>query len=433
MDTLRVFTDQVTKDKEPSRRRAKKRPPRAREQLALLSSTKSFGFWRWNGATDQVWASKHARRILGLGPRTALTGDLLLATIHPSDRAKVLRAIGATTAHNDTVEMELRVVRRDMQIHWITMKVCAYRDANEVILRVAGYVVDESNGIGAEARFLKQQEQITYLTRLAMLGELSGAIAHELRQPLTATLCNAEAAQQLAARADCKVDDLRGILSDIVNDNRHAGQVIECLRSFLMRGELQLQLVEIEDLVDKVLALCRGTLMERRVQVDLRVDVGIPPVQGDGVGLQQVLMNLILNASESMSDNAPPDRRIEIDVTLDAEHEAIQTSIVDCGRGIKEDQLERIFEPFFTTKESGLGLGLAVSQSIVVAHRGRLWATRRLGPGAAFHFTLPIARMKERDERRTGTTLVVDDRPSARIGPSLFGDGECGEGRCAVI
>jgi two-component system, LuxR family, sensor kinase FixL len=264
---------------------------------------------------------------------------------------------------------------------------------------VVGYVVDESKDKRAEAKSLNQQRQITHLTRVAMLGELSGAIAHELQQPLTAVLCNAQAAQLLAARADFKVEDLREILSDIINDNMHAGQVIQRLRSLLTRGELQLQRLEIGDLVGKVLALCRGTLAERRVQVDLRVDEGIPAVQGDRVELQQVLLNLILNASESMSNNAPPDRRIEIDIKLDAKREAVRISVLDCGKGIAGDQLEQIFEPFFTTKASGLGLGLAVSQSIVVAHKGRLWATTRPGPGAAFHFTLPVAQMTENNER----------------------------------
>jgi C4-dicarboxylate-specific signal transduction histidine kinase len=374
-----------------AQRRAEKRLANARERLALFSSTRSLGFWRWNRAIDEVWASKHARRILGLEARKPLTRDLLLATVHPEDRDRIVRAIGATKSHSDTVEMELRIVRQDMQIHWITAKVCAYRDANEMILRVVGYVVDESKGQRADAQFLKQQQQITHLTRVAMLGELSGAIAHELQQPLTAVLCNAQAAQLLAASPDFKVEDLREILSDIVNDNKHAGQVIQRLRSLLMRGELQLQRVEIGDLVAKVLALCRGILTERRVQVDLRIDAGIPRVLGDRVELQQVLLNLILNASESMSNNEPPDRRIEIDVTYDAELGAVHTSVLDCGKGIKEDQLEHIFEPFFTTKASGLGLGLAVSQSIVVAHKGRLWATKRAGPGTAFHFTLPIA------------------------------------------
>jgi C4-dicarboxylate-specific signal transduction histidine kinase len=409
MDTLHILGIRVAKEKERARRRAKKRLAEARERLALLSSTQSFGFWSWNRATDVACASKCARRILGLDARTPLTRDLLVATIHPSDRDKITRTIGATTSHNDTVEMELRVVGQGMH-HWITTKARAYRDANGAILRVVGYVVDESKDKRAEARRIQQQQQIAHLARVAMLGQLSGAIAHELQQPLAAILYNAEAAQLLAASADFKVDDLREILCAIINDNQHAGQVIQRLRSLLMRGELKIQRVEIGDLVGKALALCRGTLTKRCVQVDLRIDAGLPPIQGDHVELQQVLLNLILNASESMCDSAPSDRRIEIDVRLDVERQTVRTSVLDCGKGIKEDQLERVFEPFFTTKVSGMGLGLAVSQAIVVAHKGRLWATRRSGAGAAFHFTLPLAPMMESEERCNGTTLVVDGR-----------------------
>jgi C4-dicarboxylate-specific signal transduction histidine kinase len=388
---------------ERSQQRAEKRLAKAREQLALLSSTRSFGFWRWNRATDEVWAGKHTRRILGLGARIPLTRDLLLATVHRADRARITRAIGATTSHRNTLEMEVRI-GQGAQIHCVRTKICAYRDARGLITRVVGYIVDESKSKRAEAQFLEQRQQITHLTRVAMLGELSGAIAHELQQPLTAVLCNAQAAQLLAARADFKVEDLREILSDIINDNKHAGQLIQRLRSLLMRGELQMQRLEIGELVGKVLGLCRGTLTERRVKVDLRIDAGIPTVQGDRVELQQVLLNLILNASESMINNAPADRRMEIDIAFDAGHEAVRTSVLDCGMGIEEDQLERIFEPFFTTKASGLGLGLAVSQSIVVAHKGRLWATKRSGRGAAFHFTLPLAAARVNNDGTAGMT-----------------------------
>jgi C4-dicarboxylate-specific signal transduction histidine kinase len=398
-DTLHVLSDRVAKENERSRRRAEKRLANARERLALLTSMRSFGFWRWNRATDEVWASKRARRILGLEARTPLTRDMLLATVHPADRAKITHAIGATTCRSDTVEMELRI-GQGVQTHWVTTKVCAYRDANGMILRVVGYVVDKSEG-GAEAQFLRQR-QITHLTRVAMLGALSGAIAHELQQPLTAVLCDAQAAQLLTSGVDFKVEDLREILSDIINDTKHAGQVIQRLRSLLMRGELELQRVQIEGLLDGVLALCRGTLTERRTQVELRIDAGLPGVMGDRVELQQVLLNLILNASESMINNAPADRRMEIDIAFDAGREAIRTSVLDCGKGIEDDQLEHIFEPFFTTKASGLGLGLAVSRSIVVAHKGRLWATKRSGRGAAFHFTLPIAQRAENNERCHG-------------------------------
>ncbi|MGO9515366.1 MAG: sensor histidine kinase [Steroidobacteraceae bacterium] len=366
------------------------------ERLALLSSVSCLGFWSWNAATDEVWASKHTRRILGLGEHDLVTRDALLAAIHPVDRVHVLQAISAIPRKGDTVEMELRVVGQGGEIRWISAKARAFRDPNGAIERVSGYVIDNSQRKRAEAESLKHQQQITHLTRVAMLGELSGALAHELQQPLTAILCNAQAAQLLAAKADFNVEELREILQDIVSDDKHAGQIIQHLRSLLMRGEMQIQPVGIGDLLNNVLALARGVLNERNVQVDTRIEEEVPAVLGDRVELQQVLLNLILNACESMSANGVADRRIEIVIALDAERRAVRTSVLDCGNGIEDNQLECIFEPFFTTKESGLGLGLAVCHSIVAAHKGRLWATNRPDRGAAFHLTLPAAT-RERD------------------------------------
>jgi two-component system sensor kinase FixL len=253
------------------------------------------------------------------------------------------------------------------------------------------YVSDDSPRKRAEAEPLKQQEPITHLTRVAMLGELSGALAHELQQPLTAILSNAQAAQLLAGEPELNVDELREILQDIISDDMRAGQIIARMRSLLMRGEIQIQRVEIGDLLGNVLALAHSTLEERNVQVDSHVEEGVPAVLGDSVELQQVLLNLILNACESMSANAAAERRIEIVVARDAEAGVVRTSVLDSGKGIEVDRLERIFDPFFTTKESGLGLGLAVCRSILAAHKGRLWATNRPDRGAAFHFTLPAA------------------------------------------
>jgi C4-dicarboxylate-specific signal transduction histidine kinase len=352
---------------------------------------KTLGFWRWNRATDEVWASKHARSILGLDARSPLTRDTLLAAIHPADRANVVQAISATVRHTDTVEMELRVVGQDRELRWITAKVNAYRDEHGMLLRVVGCVIDDSQRKRAEGESLRQQQQITHLTRVAMLGELSGALAHELQQPLTSIMCNAEAAQLLAAKAHFNVEQVRDILADIVCEDKRAGQIIQHLRSLLTRGELDAQRLEIADVLRDVLKLARGTLTERNVQVHSQIEEGVLQVLGNRVELQQVFLNLILNACEAMSANAAGDRRIEIIVTLDSDHRAVRTSIHDCGRGIDRDHLSHIFDPFFTTKRSGLGLGLGVCHSIIAAHGGRLWAANNPERGAAFHFTLPVA------------------------------------------
>jgi C4-dicarboxylate-specific signal transduction histidine kinase len=364
---------------------------RARERLALLGSMESLGFWTWNRATDVVWASKHARSVLGLPSRGSLTRDTLLAAIHPADCAAAVAAIGRTTCQTDTVEMELRVLSQEQPIRWVTAKASAYRNAKGLISRVVGYVIDDTPRKLAEAESLRQQRQIAHLSRVAMMGELSGALAHELQQPLTAILCNAQAGQLLAAQEQLNTEELREIFREIIRDDTHAGEVIHHLRSHLMRGEMQLECLDLREVVREVLTLTRGTLTKHQVQLDANIGAGIPALRAVRVEVQQLLLNLILNACESMSANAPEARRIQIVAVVDQNSGFVRTSVLDCGKGIGHDQLERIFEPFVTTKEGGLGLGLAVCRSIISAHKGRLWAMNRAESGAAFHFTLPIA------------------------------------------
>jgi C4-dicarboxylate-specific signal transduction histidine kinase len=377
--------------------RSKRPPTNSEEQLALISSINTLGFWSWTAASDRVWVSRHARRILGLQEHGQLTRESLLAAVHPSDRASVVRAVSAPVCADSPVEMELRIVGRRSEIRWISIKACAYFDAAGEIRKVAGCVLDEGQRKRAEATSLKQQQQITHLTRVAMLGELSGALAHELQQPLTAILCNAQAAQIIAAKPRVNLGALHEILSDIVSDDKHAGQIIQHLRSLLMRGEMQFRVVEIGDLLGEVLTLANSTLSERNVRLEHHIDRRIPAVCGARVELQQVLLNLILNACESMSNNAAGDRRIQVIAALDEDGCTVRTSVLDCGGGIDAEQLERVFDPFFTTKERGLGLGLAVCQSIIAAHKGRLWATNNSDRGAAFHFTLPASRSMNRE------------------------------------
>jgi signal transduction histidine kinase len=359
------------------------------EQLALISSISSFGFWSWDAATDKVWASRHTRSILALAEDEPLTGPTVLAAVHPEDRPALLDAINLTSRPN-TMEIELRVIGKDREIRWITAKASSYPGPKGTVSRMAGYVVDDSQRKRSAEDLLRLQEKLTHLARVALLGELSGALAHELQQPLTAILCNANTAQMLTKKAKFNLEELQEILQEIVNDDRNAGQIIQRLRALLVRGETTFDRVDIGELLSDVLALSRGTLRERNIQVNTRIEEEVSGVKGDRVELQQVLLNLVLNASEAMNANPARDRRMEIVVDLADDALAVRISVLDCGRGLDVEQLERVFEPFFTTKAGGLGLGLSISHAIIKAHGGRLWATNRSDRGAAFHFTLPI-------------------------------------------
>jgi two-component system, LuxR family, sensor kinase FixL len=365
------------------------------ERLGLTAPTASFGFWSWDAATDAVWASAQTRAILACDENAPLGRESLLGAIHTADCADLFRAIDASSARSNTAEMELRVFGQAREIRWITAKACAYRDAKGMVVRVVGYVRDNRNCNRASAEILKLQHRLTHLGRVAMLGELSGALAHELQQPLTAILCNAQAAQTLTANAQLNIPQVSEILQAIVDDGKHAGQIIQRLRALLTRGETQFKEMEIDRVVKDALAVAHGKLKERNVQVKIRIDEGTPVVRGDCVEIQQVLLNLILNACDSMAANPARDRRIEI--VIAQEENAVCISVLDCGTGIRSDHLVSVFDAFFTTKEGGMGLGLSISHAIIAAHGGRLWATNRADRGAAFHFTLPIVPREKRN------------------------------------
>jgi PAS domain S-box-containing protein len=236
----------------------------------------------------------------------------------------------------------------------------------------------------------EQREQLAHLARAAVLGELSGAFAHELAQPLTAILGNAEAALQLL-RAGPENEELREILGDIVRDDVRAAEVIRRLRSMLARGEIQRRAIDLNEIVAEVLALTRGDLISRNVSVATQLAPHGALVCADAVQMQQVLLNLIINSCDAMGALPAAARQLTI-ATRSLDNEGtVECSVADCGSGIAEADTERIFQPFFTTKARGLGLGLAICRSIIEAHGGRLWAESAAAEcGATLRFALAM-------------------------------------------
>jgi signal transduction histidine kinase len=242
----------------------------------------------------------------------------------------------------------------------------------------------ERSRVEREAR--EQRRQLTHLSRVAMLGELSGGIAHQLNQPLTAILSNAQAAQHYLANKNADPALLAEILADIVAADKRAGDVIEGLRALFKRGETHFETLDPNRLVREVLSLAQGDLATRGIEVSTRLQPNLPEVRADRVQLEQVLLNLVVNAAEAMRTCAPKDRLLIVQSMATAAR--IHVNVIDRGPGFKVPP-DQLFEAFYTTKPQGLGLGLSISKSIVTAHGGRLRATTRRGGGAAFLVTLP--------------------------------------------
>jgi C4-dicarboxylate-specific signal transduction histidine kinase len=219
------------------------------------------------------------------------------------------------------------------------------------------------------------------------MSELSSSLAHELNQPLAIILTNAQAAQRLLAQEPPDVAETRDILADIVSEDERAGEVIRRLRALLKPGQTQRLPLSANDIIEDVLRIARSDLIEHGVTVHATLAESAPQVLGDRVQLQQVLLNLILNAGDAMAANPPAQRRLTITT---AHHDGlVRISVSDNGCGLPMEP-ERIFQPFYTTKKDGLGLGLPICRSIATAHQGRLWAEpNAAGQGTTLHLELP--------------------------------------------
>ncbi len=263
-------------------------------------------------------------------------------------------------------------------------------------LFVLASIIDITERKRAELEAARQRNEMAHLSRVTMLGELSGSIAHELNQPLSAILSNAQAAQRVLANG-ADLTELREILDEIVSEDKRADEVIRRLRLWLRKGEVQQHSLCVNEVVQDVLKLMRSDLINQKVTVDTELARNLPCVTGDPVQLQQVLLNLVVNACDAMTGCNTPERRLVIRTGLENGSSAVIVSITDRGSSIPEEKMEQIFEAFFTTKEKGMGLGLSVCCTIISAHQGKLWATNNPDRGATFHFSLPIGAPTQGD------------------------------------
>ena len=265
----------------------------------------------------------------------------------------------------------------------------------------------------AQMEIEEQRRELSHLARVAVLGQLSGALAHELSQPLASILSNAEAARHLLQRHPADLEELRAIIQDIVTEDRRAGQVMHRLRAMLKRGETRLQTVDVGELVHDVLELAHAELITRRVTATSHVAQNLPVVLGDRVQLQQVLLNLMLNACEAMGSTTPSERVLSLTVQATVTGD-VQFSMRDRGSGIPPMLIDRLFEPFVTTKPEGLGLGLSISRAIVAAHGGRLWAENNADGGATVHCILAAEHVE-----LVPSDAMRDERSGAMLVPSV--------------
>jgi signal transduction histidine kinase len=246
----------------------------------------------------------------------------------------------------------------------------------------------------AEAAVQKQRTEMAHVARVSTVGQLASAIAHELNQPMGAILRNAEAAEMIMQQRSPDLKEVRAILADIRQDDQRAAAVIDRMRSLLQRRNLAFESIPVKQLLDQVMQLVRSELTTRGVTLRVDVPPGLPPVRGDRVHLQQVLINLFINGADAMAGFPPEHRQIEARVGL-SNDEMMEIEVSDTGPGLPPGKLSHLFEPFFTTKSNGMGMGLVISRTIVESHGGRIWAENNVEGGATFRFTLQAAKPED--------------------------------------
>jgi C4-dicarboxylate-specific signal transduction histidine kinase len=274
---------------------------------------------------------------------------------------------------------------------------------------VALLLMDRANRRRDERELHDQRQELAHLSRVATLGELSGALAHELNQPLTAILSNAQAAQHFLRKKPLDEKELGDTLSDIVEADRRAVGLIGRVRTMLKKEDADFRLLNINDVMKETIDLAHSEFLTRRVSVDARWAKDMPAIQGDRVQLQQVFLNLLLNGCDAMEGNHPEERVLTVKTLADSS-EFVRVEVIDRGVGIPPQHLEQVFEPFFSSKEQGLGLGLAISRSIVTSHGGRLSVANNTGRGSTFFVRLPVADRQSRRGRPAAEVAAIGTR-----------------------
>jgi two-component system sensor kinase FixL len=357
------------------------------QQITLAAEAANMGFWSRDFAREDFWASAQWRTLFGFTSSEALYMDNFLQRLHPNDRETTLQALERAYQGDGSYQTEHRVVLPDGQVRWIACQGRLELGGDRQPLRLQGVSLDITRRKEAELEAQAHRMEAAHLLRAASVGELSTAMAHELKQPLTAILSNAQAAQLFLARDNVDLREVRDILGDIVADDRRAADVIDRVRVLMKKDQWRPQPLDANHLIRDVLKLMHHELESHSIRVVTELTADLPSIRGDRVQLQQVLINLVLNAVDAMS------QPIKNDPTLTLRSgrmgDSIQISVMDTGRGIPPGIEETIFESYYTTKSQGLGLGLSLSRSILIAHGGRLWAENQAVGGAAFYCTMP--------------------------------------------
>ena len=395
LQTFALVADTIAKGIE--RKWAEKRLQESERNLRLFMET--IPQMLWSAAPDGA-IDYYNQRVLDY---TGLSMDELrgagwIKPIHPDERDAMTKVWMAAVADGVPFKFEFRGRRgADGMYRWCVSSALPLRDREGRILKWYGSIVDLHDWKQAQESLRSREAELAHITRIMTMGEITSSIAHEINQPLGAIVNYGNACLRLIKTGSAEITDIAAALSEIVDDANRASAIIAQIRALSKKALPEMAVLEIKDLVAEILPLVRHELDRRRIVLKTVLSDNLSPVLGDRIQLEQVLLNLVMNGMEAMHQ-IPEDRRhlsIAAQSQVSDGKALILITVMDSGIGLSAEDLPRLFETFYTTKAEGMGMGLAISRSIVEAHGGRLWATPNTGPGATFQFVLPAQTQQE--------------------------------------
>ena len=364
---------------------------RTEAYLAEAEKLSHIGFWSRKAKTGEVFWSPEEWKIFGDDPATTRPShDLVRKRVHPEDRARFDEASAQAVQEKRPYDLSYRVVLRDGTIKHIHTVCNLVLDEAGEVSELIGVTIDETERVRSHAALQEAQAELARVARLTTMGELAASIAHEINQPLAAVVASGNAALRWLDRATPDIEEAKDALQGVIQGGNHASEVIGRIRTLLRNRKPDYIATDINEAIREVLALTMNTLRQRNVVVQTSLPGGVPPVLGDRVQLQQVIMNLVINGADAMNAIMDRSRVLRIGSQLDGADNVL-VIVGDSGTGIDEDIKNRVFDPLFTTKSTGMGMGLPICRGIVQSHGGRLWAAPAKPHGTEFRFTVPVA------------------------------------------
>ncbi len=380
------FTSDVT-----PRKLAEEDLRRSEAFLAEAQHLSSIGSFSWRLATDEIKWSEQLYRIYELETGVPVTLDLIRTRVHPEDLTLYEKMVGQARNGSDDFEWQYRLLMPDRTIKYLHAVAHATRDQDGELEYIAA-VQDVTERRLSEEALGKLRSELAHVARVATLGALTASIAHEVNQPLSGIITNASTCMRMLNAEPPNVDGARETTRRTIRDGNRASEVITRLRALFSKRASATEAVDLNDATREVIALSLSELQRGRIILREELSDDLPPVTGDRVQLQQVILNLVRNASDAMS--AVNDRPRELLIRTERDDaDRVCLSVQDTGVGFEPQAADRLFQAFYTTKDDGMGIGLSVSRSIIESHHGRLWATSNDGLGATFSFSIPCGTM----------------------------------------